>query len=106
MNNEKPQSLEYRKPKRPARKTALLVISILIAVGVGLLSGLASAIMVSDEKQWPLGAILIAGMVLLVGAAIAATKLLGINATLAIFLASLCTFLLMIGMCSQFRINI
>ena len=101
----KGQRLDYQKPVASAGKTVLLVISISISSGVGLLSGFASAFMVSDSTQWPLGAILIAGMVALAAAAIAAKKLLGMSAALAIFLASICTFLLMIGMCSQFHIN-
>ena len=62
--------------------------------------------MVSDGWQWPLGTILIGGMALLVVAAIVAKKYLGISAALAIFLASICTFLLMVGMCLQFHVTI
>ena len=98
--------LDYQKPPRSTRGTVFFVLAILIAVASGGLSSLGVLFMIGDSTQWPLGATLLVGMILLIIGGILANKKLGMSATLAIVLVSICTFFLMLGVCSQFNIRI
>ncbi|MGN6371129.1 MAG: hypothetical protein ACTHN5_22975 [Phycisphaerae bacterium] len=99
---ERSEPLEYRKPERSGWPTFFLFVSILFAVGVGLISGVAALFMVGDSKQWPLGVLFIAGVTVLIFLGVLAKKRLGMSAAVAIILVSVCTFFLMIGVCSKF----